>query len=148
MFKRRDLVLCVASSCATLVLAAGLRSQTQVLSSRIIEWTTIQPRTTNVGEVRDFFRSRTATLDELEVHVTTLRPGERSHEPHQHRSEEVVIVKEGTLEAFANGETKVVGPGSVLFLASNQLHAVRNVGTTNVTYHVMSWNSPGTMTGR
>jgi XRE family transcriptional regulator, regulator of sulfur utilization len=143
MLRRRDLVVCALSSMATLLFASALRSETQVLSSRIIAWGEIQPRGTNVGEVRDFFRSRTATLDELEVHVTTLNPGERSHAPHQHVSEEVVIVKEGTLEAFANGETKVVGPGSVLFLASNQLHAVRNVGDGPVTYHVMSWSSPG-----
>jgi quercetin dioxygenase-like cupin family protein len=141
---RRDLLLCAAASGATLLLAAGVssQSQSQAMSSRIVDWTSIQPRATSVGEVRDFFRSRTATLDELELHVTTLRPGLASHTPHQHPNEEVVILKEGTLEVFSNGETRTVGPGSVLFFASNQFHGVKNVGTTNATYHVINWRSP------
>ena len=40
----------------------------------------------------------TATLDELEIHITTLNKGETPHAPHQHPDEELVIVKEGTVE--------------------------------------------------
>jgi quercetin dioxygenase-like cupin family protein len=36
-----------------------------------------------------------------------------------------------------------VGPGSVIFQAANQLHAIRNAGDTPATYHVIKWNSPG-----
>jgi len=52
-----------------------------------------------------------------------------------------VIVREGTIEALVNGEWKRVGPGSVIFNASNQLHGLRNVGSTSATYHVINWNS-------
>jgi hypothetical protein len=38
---------------------------------------------------------------------------------------------------------KRVGPGSVIFQASNQLHGIRNVGQTAAVYHVIKWNSPG-----
>jgi quercetin dioxygenase-like cupin family protein len=38
---------------------------------------------------------------------------------------------------------KRVGPGSVIFQASNQLHGIRNVGQTTAVYHVIKWNSPG-----
>ena len=37
------------------------------MGSRIIDWGEMPTRATNVGEVRDYFRSRTATLDELEM---------------------------------------------------------------------------------
>jgi quercetin dioxygenase-like cupin family protein len=36
-----------------------------------------------------------------------------------------------------------VGPGAVLFMASNEPHAVKNVGDTPATYHVVMWWSPG-----
>ena len=89
------------------------------------------------------FSGRHATLDELECHVTTLKPGATSHAPHKHPNEELVIVKEGTVEALVNGETKRAGAGSVIFNASNQLHAIRNVGDGPATYHVINWSSPG-----
>ena len=36
-----------------------------------------------------------------------------------------------------------VGPGSVIFNASNEMHAIRNVGNGPATYHVINWHSPG-----
>ncbi len=85
----------------------------------------------------------TATLDELEIHITTLRPGETPHPPHKHPDEELLVVKEGTVESLVNGELKRIGPGSIIFQAANQLHSIRNVGDGPATYHVIKWNSPG-----
>jgi quercetin dioxygenase-like cupin family protein len=75
------------------------------------------------------------------VHVTTLNPGQAPHPPHQHANEELIIVKEGTVEFLLNGEWKKAGPGSVIFVASNQLHGLRNPGPAPATYHVISWTS-------
>jgi XRE family transcriptional regulator, regulator of sulfur utilization len=55
----------------------------------------------------------------------------------------LIIVKEGTVESLVDGQIKRVGPGSVIFQASNQMHSIRNVGQTLATYHVIKWNSPG-----
>ena len=49
----------------------------------------------------------------------------------------------GTVESLVNGEQRRVGPGSVIFQASNQMHGIRNVGDGPATYHVIRWNSPG-----
>ena len=89
------------------------------------------------------FRAPTVTLAELEMHVTTLNPGQTSHAPHQHANEELIILKEGTLETLSLGEWKRVGPGSVIFNASNDLHGVRNVGTGPAIYHVVNWKTAG-----
>jgi quercetin dioxygenase-like cupin family protein len=83
-------------------------------------------------------------LDELEIHVTTLNPDMASHPPHKHPNEELVIIKEGTVEALINGEWKRVGPGSVIFNESNILHGLRNVGAGPATYHVINWQSSAT----
>jgi quercetin dioxygenase-like cupin family protein len=140
--KRRDLVVAFVAVVSTLGVIA-IKGQSKVMQSTAFDWNSIAVKDTEVGSVRQFFKSPTATLDELECHVTTLKPGLQSHAPHQHANEELVIIREGTVEALSNGEWKKVGPGSVIFNASNQLHALRNVGTTPAVYHVINWKSPG-----
>jgi quercetin dioxygenase-like cupin family protein len=126
------------------VIAGPGRAETRVLGSTAASWEDIQAKpSTNNGRTHALLKSPTATLDELEIHITTLPPGQASHEPHKHPNEEVIIVKEGTVEAFQGGQTRRLGPGSVMFMASNQLHAVRNVGEGPATYHVINWFSPG-----
>jgi quercetin dioxygenase-like cupin family protein len=80
----------------------------------------------------------------LELHVTTLNPGQEPHPPHRHPNEELVILREGTVEALVNGDWKRLGPGSVIFNASNQLHGLRNVGTVPAIYHVINWTTAAT----
>ena len=143
MLTRRDGLVAALTMCATLGLMGIARSQTAVMGSSIFDWTTIEVKPSKVGSTRKFFQAPTATLDELECHVTTLNPGETPHPPHKHPDEELMIVKEGTVESLVNGQMKRVGPGSVIFQAANQLHSIRNVGQTPATYHVIKWNSPG-----
>lgn len=143
MITRRDVVIALFAAATTLAVVAVAHTETPVMQSSIFDWNAIPAKQTNVGSVRQFFRAPTATLDELECHVTTLNAGETSHAPHKHPNEELVIVKEGTVECLVNGEMKRAGPGSVIFNASNQMHSIRNVGTGPATYHVINWSSPG-----
>jgi quercetin dioxygenase-like cupin family protein len=143
MFTRRDLL--IALGAATLTAAAfALAGQSPVLRSVAIDWNSVPDKPNNSGSLRTFFRSRTATLDELEVHVTTLNPGQAPHAPHRHGNEELLIVKQGSIEALIDGEWKRVGPGSVVFFASNQLHGVRNPGHEPAVYHVIGFRTPAT----
>lgn len=109
--------------------------------SAIFDWDAIPAKPSTFGSGRQIFKGPTATLDQLDVHVTTLNPGQAPHPPHQHANEELIIVKEGTVEFLLNGEWKKVGPGSVIFIGSNQLHGVRNPGPAPATYHVIGWTS-------
>ena len=143
MISHRDVVIALVAVATTLGVVAVAHTETPVMQSSIFDWNAIPAKQTNVGSVRQFFRAPTATLDELECHVTTLNAGEASHAPHKHPNEELVIVKEGTVECLVNGEMKRAGPGSVIFNASNQMHSIRNVGTGPATYHVINWSSPG-----
>jgi quercetin dioxygenase-like cupin family protein len=143
MITRRDVVVSVLSGLTVLGVAGAVRSQEPVLGSAAFDWDSLAVQTTKVGARRTFFDRPTATLDQLEIHATTLNPGEAPHPPHQHPDEELIIVKEGTVEALVNGRTQRVGPGSVIFQAANQRHGLRNVGPGQATYHVIRWNSPG-----
>jgi XRE family transcriptional regulator, regulator of sulfur utilization len=129
--------------CIPLAIVAHKNQQAE-LSSTIYDWNSVKVDPTKTGERRQFLQAPTPTLDELELHVTTLNPGETAHPPHKHPDEEIVIIKEGTVESLANGIVKRVGPGSVIFQASNQLHGMKNVGTTRATYHVIKWKTAKT----
>ena len=78
------------------------------------------------------------------MHVTTLPPGQDSHPPHRHPAEEVVIVREGSVDFYINGAVHHAGPGSFVLLASMEEHMARNVGSTPAVYYVMQWKTPAT----
>ena len=125
--------------------AAPGQSAGAVMGSTAVSWEEIQakPSGTGITKAKQVFRDPTATLDELELHVSTLPVGQSPHPPHKHPDEELIIVKEGSVESTLNGKTYQLGPGSVIFQASNQMHGLRNVGDTTAVYHVFRWNSPG-----
>jgi XRE family transcriptional regulator, regulator of sulfur utilization len=143
MLTRRDCLVALAAVLATLGAVSATQARAAVMGSTIFDWAAMKVQQTKIGARRDVVRAPTATLDELEIHITTLNPGETPHAPHQHPAEELLIVKEGTVESLVNGELKRVGPGSIIFQASNQMHSIKNVGTTQATYHVIQWQSPG-----
>lgn len=143
MVTRRDAVVAIVATALTLGGVAVLPARTAVLSSSIFDWNNMTPQANKTGSVRRVVQSPTATLDELEIHITTLNRGETPHAPHQHPDEELIIVKEGTVESLVNGQLQRVGPGSVVFQAASQIHSIRNVGEGPATYHVIKWNSPG-----
>ncbi len=119
-------------------------AQKQVTRSTTFEWAGLEAKTTPIGARRDVMRSATPTLDELEMHITTLNPGAESHPPHRHPEEELLIVKEGSVETLQNGIATRLGPGSIIFHSSNDLHNIRNIGTTPATYHVIQWRVAAT----
>jgi XRE family transcriptional regulator, regulator of sulfur utilization len=143
MITKRDGFVALVTLCVTLSVIGLAQTDSSVMGSSIFDWNAIEVKQTKVGATRKFFQAPTATLDELECHVTTLNPGETPHPPHKHADEELIIIKEGTVESLVNGQMKRVGSGSVIFQASNQMHSIRNVGNTPATYHVIKWNSPG-----
>lgn len=148
MITRRDLWVAMVTATLTtavvvsaVALAAGhAPSQTQ-LGPATFDWKAMQPVATPTGEVRSLYKGPTATLPELEMHVTTLNPGATSHPPHQHANEELVIIRAGTVATLSGGKWVRLGPGSVIFNASNSLHGLRNVGATPAVYHVINWST-------
>jgi quercetin dioxygenase-like cupin family protein len=139
----RTIHLAVAFLAGAAVATAARSADPPVLGSATVTWEEIQAKPAREGRLRQIFRDPTATLDELEIHVSTLKPGLSSHAPHKHPNEEVIIVHQGTLEVYQNGETRKAPQGSILFMASNQMHSVKNVGEAEAVYHVINWFSPG-----
>ncbi|WP_213805046.1 cupin domain-containing protein [Granulicella sp. dw_53] len=141
---RRDFAVGLVVMTATLAAVAGVGAASPLIGESVYDWNKLTVVKTPVGESRAVVKGPTATLDELEMHVTTLNPGLASHPPHKHPNEELVLLDTGTVEALVNGEWKRLGPGSIIFNASNVTHALRNVGNTPAQYHVINWRTDKT----
>ncbi len=141
MITKRDFAVALLAMTGTL----GLTAVAAVVASAnlgptVFDWNKMTPVKNAVGEVRSLYRGPTATLDQLEMHVTTLNPGESPHPPHRHVNEELIIIREGEVETLSDGNWVKAGPGSVIFNASNSLHGLKSIGPTPAVYHVINWS--------
>lgn len=144
---RRELLAVLAATAVAgdkLALAEQPKSTLPVMGSRVFDWNALVDKPNATGSVRTACNTPTATLENLEIHVSTLNPGMMSHPPHKHPNEELIIVRQGTVETLSNGQWTRVGPGSIIFNASNQLHGFRNVGSEPAVYHVINFKTAAT----
>jgi len=115
-------------------------NQKSILGPTVFHWDDLKPEKSAVGAHAFVCNQPTATVDQLEMHVGMLNPGETSHPPHRHVNEELIILIEGTCETLSNGQWVRVEAGTVVFNASNSLHGFRNVGQWPALYHVINWS--------
>ena len=140
MITRRDLlVAAISMSLAVAGITFAESNGKPVMHSCVFNWADLKARPTKVGESRGVFDAPTPTLAEFECHITTLNPGESPHPPHRHPEEELMVIKEGTVEALQGGKTNIVTAGGIIFEASNELHGLRNIGTNRATYFVFKF---------
>ncbi len=97
------------------------------------------PVTTNgQNKQRRMFTAKTHTGFKIESHQSDIAPGEVNHPPHQHLREEMMLIREGTMELTINGKPYRLGPGDVGVIGSNELHNAKNVGTTRAHYFIVN----------
>ncbi len=75
------------------------------------------------------------------MHVTTLNAGQTSHAPHQHPTKSSSSSAKEPSRHWSTATGSSLGPGSIIFQASNELHGIKNVGSGAATYHVVNWKS-------
>jgi uncharacterized cupin superfamily protein len=134
------LALSTVSSAQTA--SAATSAPAPKLLSELYDWEKMTVTPNAKGARRAVLDGPTATVDKLHVHITTLNPGEKSGEPSKHLQEEVIVVKEGLVKASWDGNSKVGGPGSVIFFAAGATTFLRNAGTTPCTYVVIYYTTP------
>ena len=132
-YTRRDL-----SKALALLAAAKAPAQTAVLPSKTWRYEDLPVKENGENRQRAVFNGETHTGFPLEMHETELAPGKAPHPPHSHPHEEMIVIREGTMEVTISGKTSQLGPGSVAWVASNEHHGWRNVGTTRARYTVMA----------
>jgi len=90
------------------------------------------------AQFRQIVKGKLATGEAVEMHETTLEPGGAPHAPHHHPHSEFWLVREGTIEITINGTSHVLGAGGAGYVASNEVHGVKNAGSTPATYFVVA----------
>lgn len=148
---RRD--LCIALSALA---AGGVASEAQVpgssgekVLSKSQTWVfdSLPVKTNANGSVgRAVVHGALATGEAVEVHETTLQPGQMPHPAHKHRHSEFMFIREGEVEFDNDGTKEKVGPGGVIFAASNVMHGLKNVGSTPANYFVIAIGRESPMT--
>ncbi len=98
------------------------------LMSEIKIWDEVPFTVTEKGGSRKFFNRPTNYLFDFEMHVTTLREGIKSHDPHTHPDDEIILIKSGIVEQLINGQPHQFGAGSFVLLNGNDPHGIRNFG--------------------
>ncbi len=113
---------------------------TDMAASKVFHFDAL-PKTPNAngGWQRPVMHGTLPTGEFVELHETFLPPGKEPHPPHKHRNTEFVLVREGRFEYTGDdGKPVPVGPGDVIYSASNQMHGFKNVGSTPGQYFIVS----------
>lgn len=142
-FNRRDLCIALSALAAagSLTQSGEAQAKPNEVLSQSHTWTFDSlpvKQSANGGASRAVVHGVLATGEAVEVHETTLPPGQMPHPAHKHRHSEFMFIREGDLEFDNNGTKERVGPGGVIFAASNVMHGLKNVGSTPANYFVIA----------
>lgn len=107
--------------------------------SIMLDWDEFEFKTTKKGGRRQVLRQPTSMVQELEMHVTTLNEGMKSHDQHTHLDEEIILVLKGEVEELIDDKPYRAEAGSLIFLNSMIPHGIRNVGAGQCEYFAIRW---------
>ena len=102
-------------------------------------WDSLRVQPTDRGEKREVFDRQTALFGKIELHATTLNPGQVSHAPHIHRQEEIILLRKGKVEIQIGDKFYPASEGDLVFLSSGVLHALKNTGAGPCQYFALQW---------
>jgi (S)-ureidoglycine aminohydrolase len=102
--------------------------------SAVTDWSQVQFKAHDKGGRRNFFDRPTAMCERFEMHVTTLNVGFKSHDPHTHAPEEIILVTDGKTKMQIGDKFYPGGRGSLYYAGSKVPHAIENTGSAACTY--------------
>jgi len=105
----------------------------------LLDWPEMTMKKTDKGESRPIFSQPSAWLGNINMHATTLDPGQSSHPQHMHRAEEILLMRSGHVRMhIGDGYRKAEG-GDIVFLASGVPHNLENGDAGRCEYFALQW---------
>jgi mannose-6-phosphate isomerase-like protein (cupin superfamily) len=130
-YSRRDLALLIPALAAAQQTPKGL-------PARVFKYDDLPVRVNGENKSRAVMKGETHSGFPIELHMTELGPGQAPHGPHKHVHEELLMLKDGSLDVTIGGQTAHVMAGSIVYVASNEMHGWRNPGTDRAQYFVIA----------
>jgi quercetin dioxygenase-like cupin family protein len=131
---RRNLCLLLPALAAARASAVGESS----LPTTVKRFEDLNAETSDGNSFRPILEGTTHEGFPIEAHQTELAAGSMPHAAHRHKHEEMFLVREGTVEVTVSGKGTRLGPGGVAYIASNEEHGIKNVGSTAARYFVIA----------
>ena len=132
-YSRRDLSLLLP-----ILAAAKAGAQGGVLQSKTYSFDQLPVHAGGGNQTRPVLDGETHAGVRIELHETELPPGGAPHPPHHHVHEEMILIREGSMEVTIAGRSARLGPGSVAYVASNEEHGWHNAGSGRAHYFVLA----------
>jgi len=110
----------------------------EILGSKAFRFEELPVRESGPIRIYQVFTGATRGGFMLDMHESELAAGQAPHAPHRHVHEELILIREGTIELTMAGEKTLLGPGSGVYVASNEDHGFRNPGTVSAKYFVLA----------
>ena len=108
--------------------------------SFVMNWNDMVFKPHDKGGVRQLFDRQTSMLNRFDIHVTQLNAGFKSHEPHTHKNEEIILMLDGNAEMQIGTDHPKANSGDVEFLTSLIPHNLTNIGKIPCLYFAIQWN--------
>jgi mannose-6-phosphate isomerase-like protein (cupin superfamily) len=105
----------------------------------IRDWPDLEMKPTPKGESRAIFNQPSTWLTNINMHATTLNPGEISHPQHMHRAEEILLIRSGNVRMHIADRYLPAKAGDLVFLPSGVPHDLENGKDGRTEYFALQW---------
>ena len=133
---RRDLSALLPALAAQSATAQSKEKPT--LASKAYRFEDLPEKVNGQNRSRDVFNGKNHSGFPVDIHITSLGPGQMPHAAHRHVHEEIVMLQSGMLDVTIEGKLTRVTAGSVVYVNSNEEHGWKNPGPERAQYFVMA----------
>jgi quercetin dioxygenase-like cupin family protein len=112
--------------------------QRELLPSKVYTYEDLVVKKSGANESRNVFDGLTHNKTQVDLHLTSLGPGQMPHAAHHHVHEEIVMLRTGQLDVTIEGKTTRATAGSVVYVRSNEEHGWKNPGPERAEYFVLA----------
>jgi uncharacterized cupin superfamily protein len=108
----------------------------QQLRSGVYDWNKLAVVKTHTGTLRKIMKGPTRSLESIEVKAVSMRSGKMTHSYMiGGKSDELIIIKEGTAEISINSHKNLLSAGSIAVASDGNQVIIKNPGPGDMVYY-------------